>query len=76
MNNFDKVLFAVKEYCKDPNRDEINCFSYIADKADISEDKLFPYLDALRVLGLIKYSTKNKHIQLTAERFKREFTFH
>jgi hypothetical protein len=76
MNNFNTVFLAIRQHCSNINNtaDE-NHFQLIADAANVPVQKLDFFLKTLQDLGLIKYSWKNKTIQLTSFGKKQERLF-
>ncbi len=67
MNPFNDVLQAIKKHCGDTNIIEgPACFETIAMESTISLNRLELYLGILQDLELIKYSTANYSIQITA----------
>jgi len=76
MNNFNKVLVAVRQYGSNPDiQTTSDCFSYIASSTNIPPDRLFLYLEALQTLGLIEYSLENKSVHLTPVGIKKDTLF-
>jgi hypothetical protein len=66
MNNFNTVFLAVKEKCGDAEIIEgSTCFEDISSAANIPLPRLDFYLETLASVGLIKYSTDRRFIQLT-----------
>jgi hypothetical protein len=66
MNKFNEVFLAVKSCLTANEKLDGECFSMIAERANVPVEKLEFYLSTLQDLGLIKYSTKDRTIKLTA----------
>jgi predicted transcriptional regulator len=66
MNKFNEVFLAVKSCLTENEKHESECFSSVAERANVPIEKLEFYLSTLQDLGLIKYSTKDRTIKLTS----------
>jgi predicted transcriptional regulator len=72
MNDFNKVFLAIKKQVEKQNKLAEVGFQSISKDSKIPIKKLPEYLDYLQDAGLIKYSTDEQYIYLTAFGKKQE----
>lgn len=66
MNTFNRVFLAVKKACEKQTKiSGKDCFTTVANEANVPSEHIDSYLKYLQDAGLIRYSTEDSYILLT-----------